>query len=220
MLIKLFQNKYLIAFSVLVFYGFLILHDLNLYSHFDLRDASLLAFLRLLLIVTPLAAAFFSPKRKWLVFVWLVFVPYLLYSFAEIRHVAELCPLSEGQLYTGQCVEQAWYLFPTFVYAFMGFLIFIATLMFVSATLFRNSQMKRLFIIAITFYSSFASIFGLYARVNVWDILVSPPETFRFIIATTMQTAFWQNTVLLTVFTLFITFIFHRLALQYPKILK
>ncbi len=197
-------------------YVSLVLFDHNLYPHLGLGGAVVLATLRFFLLLIPLAIGYVLSRlhlqigaKITLAIGWLLFLPYTIYSFAEIRHVAELCRLPVANYYTESCLPQLWTLLPVFIYAFAGSLIFIFSVSQVMNNLVQRSALKRLMILGICLYSALAATFGLYTRLNIWHLVAKPQEFFPAISALPVQ-EFLLNTIIISLFYIFILFVVNR----------
>ncbi|MFH1078275.1 MAG: hypothetical protein V1745_03290 [Patescibacteria group bacterium] len=93
---------------------------------------------------------------------WLFFLPFTIHSVMEIGHVAETCRRAIG------CADRMWVLYPTFLYAFAGTLIFVFSLSQVSTKLILHSSKKRAFILGVCLYASAVSVFALQPHVTVF----------------------------------------------------
>ena len=204
-------------FTAIVLYINLVLFDLNLYPNLALSSSLILSGLRFSLLISPLIVGYCisrynlsSGLRIPAIIIWLLCIPYTSYSFTEIRHISELCRLPAGRYYTEVCLSHAWMLMPIFVYALGGILIFVFSVSQVTNSLFKRSYIKRLAIIGICFYSALAGTFGLFSRLNVWDIATRPGELIQAIaILPTLD--FFYNAIILMVFYILILFITNRM---------
>lgn len=195
----------------------LFFHDRYLYSFMSYGETFVLSSLRFFLLCIPLVAGFaavrFRGEKKKLIaasIVWFFFLPYTIYSMTEIRHVAETCRLGTGLFYTEQCVYDAWHLLPTFLYGFAGVLIFMFTTIQVSSRLFTDSTRNRgLFLLACCGYSAFASVFGLYSRVNMWEIVIHPVTVLTTLWSTVQSPGFVSNVCLFTLCFVVLIFFTH-----------
>lgn len=205
-------------FATMALYTSLVTHDSNLYPNLTFGPLLALSALRLILLIIPLGCGWYITRavrnnylRLVVFLIWLLFITYTVYSATEIRHVAELCRLSPGLSYTTQCVQQSWTLLPIFIYALAGTLIFVFSLAQVSATLFRRSAVKRIFILTMCVYGAIASMFGLYTRINVWNAAIHPWEFIQKMISTFYLPGFVFNTFVLAVFFVGIVFVTNRI---------
>lgn len=210
---KIFSHRIFI-FSSIAFYGTLMLHDGYLYPHLVWYQVAILSFLRLFLIGVPLLSgilmAHYKNKNwKWaLLCVWLFFLPYTIYSITEIRHVAEMCRLLSPVFFTEQCVKESWRLIPTFLYAFVGTLTFVFTVLQVVPLFFQNSCLKRMAVLGLCLYTSIAGVFGLYSRINEWGIFTQPRETILSLIHIFfVDRSFSFNVVVFTLFSMGLVFV-------------
>jgi len=196
--------------------GSLLLHDWNLHPTLRPFLAPLLSFLRFILLVIPLWAGWMLTKKKgsrlqkillWTI--WFLFLPYTIYTVTVVRHIAERCRLPVG-FYTEFCVDRLWTLYPVFIYALAGTLIFIFSLSQVATKTFLHSARKQTFILSVSFYASLASIFGLYSRLNIWAVFTKPRSFFEELITLFSHPAFFINVFIFWIFTIFLFFIINR----------
>lgn len=218
-------HKQTFAIMIIGFYFALYLHDTNLYPHLSTSDATILAFLRFFLIATPIVTGFLIVRFKnikllkiLLLMLWLLLIPYTIYSVTEIRHISEVCRLPENNVYyTEICATKLWTLFPTFLYATFGSLGFVFSVSQVISNIIPMSWKKQLVIIIICFYGAFSSVFGIYSRVNVWEIFSNPTNVVINLTATLSQTGFVTNFLIFSLFTIFYFFIANRILRQVDK---
>lgn len=196
----------------------LLLHDWNLYPNLRPYRVPVLSLLRLLLLAVPFVLgwmlACWSSRLSWVQkglgwFLWLFFLPYTIYSVTEIRHVAELCRLAHDT-YTSACVDNLWTLYPTLVYALAGTLLFVFSLSQVTAKLIPESATKRFFILTACLYTSAASVFGLYTRLNIWDAFTNPWRFLDTIGTVLTKPAFSINVLVYFLFTSTVFFVLNR----------
>src|SRR3989338_723704 len=200
-------------------------HDSNLYPHLSTIDTAILSFLRFFLLATPVFLGFLIVQFKQrnflkylLLVVWILFLPYTIYSITEIRHIAELCRLPElNTYYTEICVTKLWMLFQTFIYSAAGSLGFVFSVSQVTSHLFLVSWKKQTTIISMCFLSGFASVFGLYTRINIWEIFSNPIMFFQSISTTTYQKDFLWNVSVFSLFVIGYFFVTNRLFRQANK---
>ncbi|TAK05072.1 DUF1361 domain-containing protein [Patescibacteria group bacterium] len=213
-----FTHRAAFAIGVCMVTAVFLLHDWNLYPNLRPFGVPVLSVLRLVLLGVPLfsgwsiargSASGLKSAFAWLL--WLTFLPYTLYSVTEIRHVAELCRLPSGETYTGVCVDRLWTLYPVFLYALTGFLSYVFSLAQVATARFRDSGKKRLFMVSMCLLASFASVFGLYTRLNVWDALLRPQQMALSALQLFTARAFLVNLAWFFAFTVVTTFIVHRM---------
>lgn len=218
-------HKQTLAIMIIGFYIALYLHDANLYPRLSTLDTAILAFLRFFLIAAPIVIGFLIIGFKntkllkiLLLILWLLLIPYTIYSVTEIRHISELCRLPENSVYyTEICAIKLWTLFPTFLYAAFGSLGFVFSVSQVISNLIPVSWKKQLAIIILCFYGGFASVFGIYSRVNVWEIFSNPTDVVKNLMATVSQTSFITNFMIFSLFTIFYFFIVNRIFRQVDK---
>jgi len=207
-------------------YLILYLHDRNLYPHLSAGHAAVLSSLRLGLLLAPLVLGYLItrlPQPVWwkvaLVGIWLMLLPYTLYSTTEIRHVAELCRLPEARTYyTDSCLADAWTLLPVLVYAVFGGGAFVFSLRQVSHHLFTANRKRIIALAAICLYAGLAATFGLYSRLNAWDILIAPVQTMQFVYSILGADGFFVNAFSYVIFAAGITFLSHYLPLSCLRI--
>lgn len=218
-------HKQTLAVMIIGFYIALYLHDTNLYPHLNVLNTAILAFLRFILIAIPITLGFLIIRFKNTKFfkilsliLWLLLIPYTIYSVTEIRHISELCRLPEGNVYyTEVCATELWTLFPTFLYAALGSLGFVFSVSQVISNLLSVSWKKQLAIIILCLYGGFTSVFGIYSRVNVWEIFSNPTSVVKNLIAVISQTSFLTNFLIFSLFTIFYFFIINRIFRQVNK---
>lgn len=197
----LLKNK-LAALGLLGFtLAVLLTSDAILYPHLSPLATVELSGLRWLLLVFPILGLglvqhtnqLWAKALGWLI--WFVFIPYALYSILEIRHVAEICRLSEGTYFTEYCAADTWKIVPLFFYAGLGVLGFYIT----TASLIRSLQLSwgTLVILALTLYSALTSVFGIYTRFNSWEIAYRPAAVWAEFLAVLMTNSFLLNVLLL-----------------------
>lgn len=209
--------RHTVAITAIAFYLSLVLHDTYLYRNLSVPHAMALSLLRFFLIAIPLVAAVILTKKpagwkRWFAWTgWLFFLPYTIYSMAEIRHVSETCRLTTKLFYTESCVEHAWHLLPVFIYAFVGTLVFVWSVVAVCSRYIANSTRKRLVILLLCFYTAFASVFGLYSRFNMWGLLYQPRAVASAIFETMSRPHFFENVLAFTLFFATITLVAHRM---------
>lgn len=199
-------------------YGSLVLHDGNLYPNLRPLGIPLLSTLRLFLLGIPLLCGWLLVRvpritgvaRVGVWVVWLFFLPYTIYSVTEIRHVSEVCRLAEGT-YTSVCADHLWMLYPTFIYALSGVAVFIYSVSAVATKLIPTSSIKRAFILGICFYTSLASVFGLYTRFNAWDLMMKPVQTLTGLANVLSRSSFYLNTISFFLFTSILYFALQRI---------
>lgn len=195
------MKKLLLAAPILL--TALMAHDAHLYPHLGIGDVFVLSFLRLLLLAIPIVTVILSSKlqNRWLriacTAACLLFIPYTIYSAAEIRHVADWCHTTPRTYFTDVCANNSWTLFPTFIYALAGTWAFV----FSVSRLTRNHAVA----LALITYVSFATIFGLTTRINIWNAIRLPNDTIAAL-GTSMNSVFWLNVGLTAVF---VTMIFY-----------
>lgn len=202
------QRASLRALLIAGLYVVLFVYDSNLYPRLTSPHTAVLSLLRLGLLAAPLVLGFgivkWKEKRLWrwaFLLAWILFLPYTIYSITEIRHVAELCRLPvSGTYYTGECVADAWKLLPTLIYAFAGTIGFVFTVHQVTSSLAWFAWKRRALVLALCVYSAFASVFGLYSRLNVWRVFRAPGSTARTVAETFGQDGFVLNVVLFALF--------------------
>ncbi len=205
-----------IYFTAIAFYISLVLSDLYLYKDLSILNVFLLSLFRFFLIAIPLWSGLFLIKNRtsrcriiiWIL--WIFFLPYTIYSTTEIRHVSEICRLTTKLFYTESCVANAWHLLPLLTYALAGTLVFVFSIITVCSHFVQNSMYKRLCIIAACFYTAFASVFGLFTRINMWDIFLKPTTVISAMRVTMSQPMFFQNVIIFTLFFITITFVVRR----------
>lgn len=196
----------------------LLLHDWNLYPNLRPYGVPLLSAIRFILLTASFVFGLLlvrAPKTRGLKrgslwFAWLFFLPYTIYSVTEIRHVAELCRLAMG-VYTDSCVGRLWTLYPVFIYALAGTIVFTFTLSCVATKLIPSSSVKRAFILSICAYTSAASVFGLYSRFNVWDAFLQPLRTVYSIGRLMSEPSFYVNVTAYFLFTSILFFVLNRI---------
>lgn len=184
------MKKFLIA--SLVVFAALVAHDGHLYPHLGIGGVLTLALLRGILLAIPLAAALVIPHATgftrgvlWVLF--LFFLPYTIYSAAEIRHVADWCHTTPGTYFTDVCATASWTLFPTFIYALAGTAIFLFSV--------RRVARHRIVEAALIVFTGFATVFGLFTRINIWNAVRMPIATVEAL-QTNMNGIFWLNVAL------------------------
>lgn len=215
-------HKQTLAVMIIGFYLALYLHDTNLYPQLNTLDTAILSFLRFFLIAAPIVTGFLivrfkdkKPLKILLLILWLLLIPYTIYSVTEIRHVSELCRLTESSIYyTEICATQVWTLFPTFLYAAFGSLGFVFSVSQVISNLIPVSWKKQLVIILLCLYGGFSSVFGIYSRVNVWEIFSNPANVVRNLTVTVSQTSFVTNFLIFSFFVVLYFFVTNRLLRQ------
>lgn len=191
----------------------LVMHDSNLYPHLSTFETVKLSTLRLLLLLgSVLFAGLYSKdmyKKLQPLFLMGTFItlPYTAYSIFEIRHISEICRLSVGY-YTDHCLYMSWTILPTFIYATVGLSMFFLSLYLIG----KNKSIIEKY--ALTCFSivyvSLSSIFGLYSRVNIWEIFTQPVDVFLAIIETMAYPYFWINSFALACTLTFLFFLFHQ----------
>lgn len=178
----LYQNKKYILGAVIVL-GILFLHDEILYPQLTGFETLQLSSLRWLLLFIPVFATIgivhTSIILRWVsFFFWVLFIPYAQYSFLEIRHVSELCRIPDGY-FTQQCADITWQVLPSFIYGLIGLGIFILSLNKLTK---QYAVLQRLVIIeSVILYSAAASVFGIFSRMNSWEILTEPTKVIQSI---------------------------------------
>lgn len=187
----------------------LIAHDARLYPHLSVIDLLVLAALRLCLLLIPLGAIIIARRAKTRtlqfilgLIVWAIFVPYTIYSAAEIRHVADWCRLPADTFFTDVCANDSWSLFPTFLYAATGVAIFCITLRLLQEQV-RGITAKIAFVSSVILLTSTATTFGLITRYNVWNAFLHPWQAMDSFVAS-LNGAFMLNITLISLFTAFI----------------
>ena len=218
-------HKQTLAVMIIGFYIALYLHDTNLYPHLNELNTAILAFLRFILIAIPITLGFLIVRFKntksfkiLFLILWLLLLPYTIYSVTEIRHISELCRLPESNVYyTEICIIKLWTLFPTFLYAALGSLGFVFSVSQVISNLLSMSWKKQLVIIILCLYGGFSSVFGIYSRVNVWEIFSNPTSVVKNLIGVISQTSFLTNFLIFSLFTIFYFFIVNRIFRQVNK---
>ena len=222
------MNNYNKQTIVAIFFGLFItlfLHDVNLYPKLSYFNTLMLSSLRFFLLITPLIIGFLIVKFKKIFYIriillviWIIFLPYTIYSITEIRHVAELCRLPfEGEYYTEICYIDLWTLFPTFIYAAFGSLGFVFSVSQVCSNLFSVSWKKQYMIIILCILCGTASVFGIYSRVNIWDFFSNPLFIMQSIIATFAELGFIFNSLIFSLFTIGYFFVINRIFRQVNK---
>ncbi|HUT22580.1 MAG TPA: DUF1361 domain-containing protein [Candidatus Bipolaricaulota bacterium] len=212
------SKRKVLIFSLAGLLSSLFLHERNLYSDAAFPISVRVTLLRFFIIAFPLLLGFLIAKQKKLnlpkiifLILWTIFIPYTIYSISEIRHVAELCRLPENIFYTEMCLERAWSLIPTFIYAFGGVMIFVFSVVQVASSLYSKSIKKQLCILALCAYASFASVFGLYTRFNVWDGILHPVTAVKLAVDSFSLPWFISNFLIFTLFFMGIVFVVNKI---------
>lgn len=210
--------RHTIMITALGLYAALFLHDLHLYPNLTIIGTLFLSLLRFGLIAVPVALGFVIVRRSISVrsrtvagALWVLLVPYTIYSITEIRHIAEVCRLREVVFYTEQCVAQSWTLIPTFAYAGAGVLAFVFTTSQVISALMARSLYKRAVMLALCGYAAFASVFGLYTRINVWVLFTKPALFLHAFVSVFAREGFLENVAWFFVFYAGILFALNRI---------
>lgn len=196
----------LYIFLIAILFVVLFLHDHNLYPHLKTLSTAELSFLRVLLIICPLIFGqlvnkYSSKVLKILFFTaWLLLIPYTIYSLTEIRHIAELCHIPAGEYFTEICVNKSWMLAPVFMYAFIGVLSFVYSLNKVSYNIILKPVKRNIFVILICLYCAVSSTFGLYSRINVWELLTRPIHSLTVLFDLLYVPSFLFNTAIFSLF--------------------
>lgn len=217
-------HQHTLLFLIAGSYFILFLNDYNLYPKLSYLHLGILSALRFVLLVLPILLGFLIVKYKQkklikytLLIFWLLFLPYTIYSITEIRHVSELCRLPDNLYYTEYCVTKLWSLIPVFLYATIGSLSFVFSVSQVTSNLFIVSRIKQFVILVLCFIGSFASVFGLYTRINIWEIFTHPSSTLYNLMITISQENFLENVFIYTIFVVGYFFVTNRLIRQMYK---
>lgn len=105
-------------------------------------------------------------------FLWLIFMPNVVYIISDIRHINGFCPADSAFRI---CVDTAWMIPFFFLYALAGVVAFVYLLNqmknFVEE-IFRKG--KDIFVIFAIPLISLGFLLGLFNRWNSWEIFVNP----------------------------------------------
>lgn len=192
----------------------LYLHDRNLYPHLELLHAARLSGIRLVLLLVPVGLAVGLIRYKlarWLQGGLLaglfLLLPYTLYASTEVRHIAELCRLPEaGTYYVNNCLSQAWTLLPVLLYSVAGTLLYGLILSRVVSQFVQRQWYRYLAIVLYSAYAGLATVFGLYSRLNIWEIFLTPTVSMQTVFSTLGADNFFVNGLAFGIFAAGITF--------------
>ena len=199
-------RTYYFSVAMLLFYGLLYWHTWILYSaKLNNEIIALQAFYRLLVATLPLITTLWltcsSGKIKLLVYiVWMFFIPYPFYNFFQLRHIAEIFTYRDTYYLTqSSSINEIWKILPTAVYAFSQLILFYFCLQRVTSKW--PVKFRLLFVLAVCFYVSVCSSFGLSVRLDTYHLIINLGNVYSEFLQLCHNTFFIINTTVIFLFS-------------------
>ena len=190
----------------------LLIHDASLYPQYSWSEALFTAFLRLLVpFLTVCLTYLFRPemsKRKWssalYSLLWLFIIPYSFYNVTQVRHISELCRLAQRGFFAGYCDDLIWSILPPLVYSIGSLAVFFFCTDRLSS--FMKKPYDNLFLLVIFLYSSFATVVGIYSRLDTFTMFLDFRTTIAALCSNLGNMQFWLNVFAYFVFAIVVYF--------------
>lgn len=200
------DKKNIPALAVLYF-ALLFWHTWLLYhSRLNAAILFLQAFYRFLVAVAPLlVCTMMCAAKKPAFYLWMgvfiMIIPYPLYNFFQLRHIAEILPVQKGQYVTQTAHTYAvWKIIPVSVYAWSQLIIFLCCL---QTTMRRFGTHHYLLAALVCFLSSLAVTTGLDSRLDTFHLFTEPGVTFGALYRSLRHASYLLNTLIIFCFTFF-----------------
>jgi uncharacterized membrane protein len=140
-------------------------------------------------------------------FLWLIFIPNVVYIISDIRHINGFCPVdSEFRI----CVDTAWMILFFFLYASIGWVAFVYFLNqmkgFIGgifnppAPFSKRGDYGNFFIISVIPLISLGILLGLFNRWNSWEIFVDPIGIIKTAVLYFTDLTYFLNWLVFTIF--------------------
>ncbi|MFH1078277.1 MAG: hypothetical protein V1745_03300 [Patescibacteria group bacterium] len=185
----------------------ILIRDFTVYPQYSWGEAVLTTSIRLaVLLFTLYLTHLFRPgawKRKGLTmfcfFLWILIIPHSFYNITQVRHISEICRLSQGLSFAGQCDHLLWSLLPLLLYGVGSFIVCLYSVDHL-ASLFKNPY-RKLFLFGIFGYVSLGLAIGMYSRIDsIVSIFFDVRTNFKLIGSVMSIPDFWYNVLAYFVF--------------------
>lgn len=194
------KTSYKVFFLLCIAAASILIRDFTLYPSYSWSDGVFTAMIRLaVLFFTVYLSYLFRPgmwKRKGLailhVFLWISIIPHSFYNITQVRHVSEMCRLSQGNFFAGSCDDLLWTILPLLVYGIGSLVVFFYSVDRL-ASLIKGSY-KYLFLLSVFGYAALGAVIGIYSRIDTIFSLFLDMHANLMLLGSIMKLSdFWFN---------------------------